>query len=225
MQNVRPQEGGIRLISALMGGGVDAGISPNGKVIVEGIANPRAHWVLYFNDPFYIGMHPFAALGTHYIYSTGNGIYHYVFGELVIVDGHSRARSTHVNFDSVADMVRTFHHEYISGPRDMPRPIGRLPALLDAVFVENEKILGAARTHHYGHPPVETAFDYDAPTLTRYGRLTHDAARCRRGLLPQARPLLRHIRVASKQELKDRIMAAMDDINQHPVVHTWSYKT
>jgi len=39
-----------------------------------------------------------------------------------------------------------------------------------------------------------------------------------------ARSVLRHIRVASKQELKDRIMAAMDDINQHPVVHTWSYR-
>jgi transposase len=39
-----------------------------------------------------------------------------------------------------------------------------------------------------------------------------------------ARSVLRHIRVASKQELKDRIMAAMDDINQHPIVHTWSYK-
>jgi transposase len=38
-----------------------------------------------------------------------------------------------------------------------------------------------------------------------------------------ARSVLRHIRVASKHELKDRIMAAMDDINQHPVVHTWSY--
>src|SRR5450755_2047856 len=39
-----------------------------------------------------------------------------------------------------------------------------------------------------------------------------------------ARSVLRHIRVASKHELKERIMAAMDDINQHPVVHTWSYK-
>jgi transposase len=39
-----------------------------------------------------------------------------------------------------------------------------------------------------------------------------------------ARSVLRHIRVASKQELKDRIMAAMHDINQHPVVHTWSYR-
>ena len=39
-----------------------------------------------------------------------------------------------------------------------------------------------------------------------------------------ARSVLRHIRVASKQELKDRIMAAMDHFNRDPVVHTWSYK-
>lgn len=39
-----------------------------------------------------------------------------------------------------------------------------------------------------------------------------------------ARSVLRHIRVASKQELKNRIMAAIDDVNRHPVVHTWSYK-
>ena len=38
------------------------------------------------------------------------------------------------------------------------------------------------------------------------------------------RSVLRHIRVASKQELKDRIMAAMDHFNENPVVHTWSYK-
>ena len=39
-----------------------------------------------------------------------------------------------------------------------------------------------------------------------------------------ARSVLRHIRVASKHELKERIMAAIDDVNRHPVVHTWSYK-
>jgi len=39
-----------------------------------------------------------------------------------------------------------------------------------------------------------------------------------------ARSVLRHIRVASKQELKDRIMAAMDHFNRNPVVHTWSYR-
>lgn len=39
-----------------------------------------------------------------------------------------------------------------------------------------------------------------------------------------ARSVLRHIRVASKHELKERIMAGIDDVNRHPVVHTWSYK-
>jgi transposase len=39
-----------------------------------------------------------------------------------------------------------------------------------------------------------------------------------------ARSTLRHIRVASKKELKDRIIATIDDINRDPVVHTWTYK-
>jgi len=39
-----------------------------------------------------------------------------------------------------------------------------------------------------------------------------------------SRSVLRHIRVVSKQELKDRIMQAMDYFNQHPVAHTWSYR-
>ena len=39
-----------------------------------------------------------------------------------------------------------------------------------------------------------------------------------------ARSVLRHIRVASKYELKERIMAGIDDVNRHPVIHTWSYK-
>ena len=39
-----------------------------------------------------------------------------------------------------------------------------------------------------------------------------------------ARSVLRHIRVTSKQELKERLMAALDFFNQDPVVHTWTYK-
>ncbi len=39
-----------------------------------------------------------------------------------------------------------------------------------------------------------------------------------------ARSLLRHIRVASKAELKTRILAYLDDINSEPVIHTWTYK-
>jgi len=39
-----------------------------------------------------------------------------------------------------------------------------------------------------------------------------------------ARSVLRHIRVSSKRELKERLMAAMDHFNENPVVHTWTYK-
>jgi len=30
--------------------------------------------------------------------------------------------------------------------------------------------------------------------------------------------------VASKQELKERIMAGIEHINRYPVIHTWSYE-
>lgn len=36
--------------------------------------------------------------------------------------------------------------------------------------------------------------------------------------------VLRHIRVASKQELQERITAATDFFNQQQVVHKWYYK-
>lgn len=175
MQNLQPGEGGSRLISGMMGGGVDAGLSPDSKVVVEGMANPRAHWVMNFNDTFTIGMHPFAALRTHYIYVDEKGSYQRRFADLVIVDRHSRPRSTLVDFDPLAEMALTFHLEYINGPRDQPRDIVRLAALLDAMFVENGKILAAAAAHHRERAPLEKPFDYVAPTLTRYGRLTHDA--------------------------------------------------
>jgi transposase len=39
-----------------------------------------------------------------------------------------------------------------------------------------------------------------------------------------ARSMLRHIRVASKIELKARILAYLEDLNRDPVIHTWTYK-
>lgn len=177
MQNIRPDEGGSRLLNAFMGGGVDAGMSPAAGALVEGMANPRAQWMMYFNDPFYIGMHPFAALGTQYIYIDSNGIYQRAIAELVTVGGCSRPRSVHVDFDPLADMLRTFHEKYINGPRDVPADMGRLEGLIDAMFVENAKIHAAASQHHLQRAPLEQPFDHAAPTLTRYGRLVHDAAR------------------------------------------------
>ena len=39
-----------------------------------------------------------------------------------------------------------------------------------------------------------------------------------------ARSVLRYIRVISKHELKERLMAFIADITREPVVHTWRYK-
>jgi hypothetical protein len=39
-----------------------------------------------------------------------------------------------------------------------------------------------------------------------------------------ARSVLRHIRVSCKDELKERLIAFIGDINREPVVHTWRYK-
>jgi transposase len=39
-----------------------------------------------------------------------------------------------------------------------------------------------------------------------------------------ARSMLRGIRVASKDELKARMLAYLDDLNLDPVVHSWTYK-
>jgi transposase len=39
-----------------------------------------------------------------------------------------------------------------------------------------------------------------------------------------ARSVLRQIRVASKHELKERLMAFIEDLNRQPIPHTWSYK-
>lgn len=39
-----------------------------------------------------------------------------------------------------------------------------------------------------------------------------------------ARSVLRHIRVSSKHELKQRLMDFINDVNREPIVHRWSYK-
>jgi transposase len=39
-----------------------------------------------------------------------------------------------------------------------------------------------------------------------------------------ARSVLRHIRVSSKHELKERLMAFIDDINHQPILPNWHYK-
>ena len=65
----------------------------------------------------------------------------------------------------------------MSTGRAMRRATSRgMTFLPDAMFVENEQILATATQHHRICTPLETPFNYAAPTLTRYGRLTHDTA-------------------------------------------------
>jgi hypothetical protein len=42
--------------------------------------------------------------------------------------------------------------------------------------------------------------------------------------LVAARSVLRHIRVASKHELKQRILEFINDLNRDPVIHRWHYQ-
>jgi len=59
--------------------------------------------------------------------------------------------------------------------------------------------------------------------------------RCLRGICDQARAegffskfarsVLRQIRVTSKQELRQRIMAGIEDVNRYPVIHTLVLQT
>jgi hypothetical protein len=172
MQNLRPDEAGGRLLDALGGGGAFANLAREAQVIVEGTANPQSNWMSYFNDPFYVGMHPFAALGTHYIVINGGSIYQRQVAELD--PQHGLPRSELVDFAPLAQLVRAFHDDYINGTRGLDCDLTHLTNLLDAIFVENRKILTLALRHHRARAPTEQPFDYIAPTLTRYGRLTHD---------------------------------------------------
>ena len=173
-QNIRKEELGHRMISMLAGPGITAGFSPSGKVFVEGIANLRANCLMFFNDPFLVGMHPFSALNTHYICVDENHIYQRKFGDLIVMDKYSRPDSPYVDFSPLAILTKQFHCEYLNGLRDQPKDIQGLAMLLDKIFVENLKIHEAAKVHHDEAIPHERIFNYDAPRLTKYGRLTHD---------------------------------------------------
>lgn len=210
MQNIRPEDGFRFFSSALLGGGIDAGLSRSAEVIVEGMANPSANWLMRFNDPLMIGMTPFGAFGTLYLFSDAPHIYQRTFGEDIIVDQHSRPSSQHVDFNPLANLLHRFHYEYISGPRDRTDFSG-LSELLDSIFVENEKILTAATLHHYAMPPDDKAFNYVAPKLSHYGRLVHDSLRTPRIELSFA---LLHYEKALQEFDSVKVATAKNDLDR-----------
>ena len=106
-------------------------------------------------------------------------------------------------------------------------------------FIEFLKLLDAAYPTHTAIKLILDNHSAHISTQTKAFLATQPAGRFELTFTPKhgswlnlvegffsklARSVLRHIRVASKQELKDRLMAAMDHLNRDPVVHTWSYK-
>jgi hypothetical protein len=75
-----------------------------------------------------------------------------------------------------------------------------------------------------GHRPVYQTDQLTSSATNKKGGDPKGRPRCSRSFSKLARSVLRHIRVASKQELKDRLLAAVDYFNGDPVVHTWTHK-
>jgi transposase len=106
-------------------------------------------------------------------------------------------------------------------------------------FIEFLKLLDAA---YPGHTAIKLILDNHSAHISRETRAwlaTRPAGRFNFTFTPThgswlnliegffskfARSVLRHIRVASRHELKQRIMDGIKDVNRQPVVHTWSYK-
>jgi hypothetical protein len=90
----------------------------------------------------------------------------------------------------------------------------------------------AVSSTRYSRPHYERQFlgkgtgeGSSAAQVGRRSRLTSAPERHGEGFFSKlARSVLRHIRVSSKHELSERLMAFIDDINREPVVYTWRYK-
>jgi hypothetical protein len=100
--------------------------------------------------------------------------------------------------------------------------IDRLAALAGAFAARQDRDAALARDRHRGRDILDRARHENADRLDLVAGSWLNLVE---GFFSKlARSVLRNTRVASKGELKDRIMAAMDHFNRDSVVHTWSYK-
>lgn len=175
-QNLKRDDIANRIIAALAGGGVNAGLEPGSRVIVAGKANANARTLFNFNEPFILGTTPWCAEGTHVIYVDGNDLFQHEFGDLVTVRTLSRPSSVHFDFTALADLRDRYNAEYLNHPKDVKPDLNALSDLLDKTFAQNALSLAAAEAFHSLVSPGMDSVDYHAPALTKYDRLTHDTA-------------------------------------------------
>ena len=90
-------------------------------------------------------------------------------------------------------------------------------------FIEFLKLLDVA---YPADTAIEVILDNHSAHVSRESTPTHGSwLNLIEGFFSKlARSMLRHIRVTSKHELRERLMAFISDINREPVVHTWRYK-
>ena len=130
------------------------------------------------------------------------------------------------------DLLTGKVHALVQGAPPQPRVHIEFLKLLDAAYpastaikliLDNHSAHISRETRAWlpGTPGRQSRFDF---TFTPKARLL--AQPDRRLLLPEVRPLRpapypSDIKAANS---KQRIMAGIDDVNRHPVIHTWSSK-
>jgi len=168
--NISGRDVGRLMISALFGGGSDAGVGPSSQVLVQGRANAKANALQNFNAPLCRGTSPFCAEGTYFIFVEAQETYQYKIGELITVNRMSRPTSEVFDFSEICDLRDAYLDLYGKGKELTDQQFADLTVNLDRIFELNKQCLIAMETYHRKAPP-STNKDYDAPVLTKYDRL------------------------------------------------------
>lgn len=167
--NISGKDVGRIIISALFGGGSDAGLGPSSQVLVQGRANAKVNALQNFNAPLCRGSAPFCAEGTSFIFVEAQDTYQYQIGELITVEKKSRPKSDVFDFSELCDLRDFYFRFYGKGEELTDQQLSKLTASLDRIFELNRSCLAAMEQYHRKAPP-STNKDYDAPVLTKYDR-------------------------------------------------------
>lgn len=172
--NISGKDVGRLIISALFGGGSDAGVGPSSQILVQGRANAKAKALQNFNPPLHRGSSPFCAIGTSFIFVENQETYQYKIAELTTVNRKSRPTSEVFNFSEICDLRDAYFDFYGKGKELSDQQLTTLTVILDRIFELNKHCITAMDIYHR-EAPSSTNKDYDAPVLTKYDRLIQTA--------------------------------------------------
>lgn len=180
-QNLSPDDTRRRLLSALVGGGVNAGTSPSGRHLAIGRVNPNAFSYVAFNDIFLLGVMPMVASGNQLIVvDEDDSVYQYQIGKLAVLDGYSYTEGLEPEFQLLAAYAHlaVFYRNSLlnRAPESSDPMLKDIEDWLSDVFETNLEIHREATLYHLRRINRTPEFDHAPPLLTSFGRLVHDAA-------------------------------------------------